>query len=129
MNSLAVAHEKNKDYKKAIRLYEKSLAIKEGQSVALLQKGMLERKTGSYRDATKSFEQVLSKEPLNKDAWLYSGENYLDLKNYNKAQSAFRNLLAIEPANFNGNYNLLYSFLVKRPRKWACILSRSSRQT
>jgi tetratricopeptide (TPR) repeat protein len=113
LQSLAVAYEKDNKPQKALRTYAQSLAKNPNQPTLLLQKGLLERKTGAYKKATESFQKVLSQDPLNKDAWLYSGENYIDLKMFNDAQSSFRNLLAIEPNHFNGNYNLLFSFLVK----------------
>lgn len=88
----AVDSIKNKDYKNAIILLNKSLISEKNDPDIYNYLGFSNRKLGNMEMAAKNYEKALSLDPKHKGALEYQGQLFITLKNFVKAKENLKKL-------------------------------------
>ena len=104
--NLGLTAQKNKDYYKAGKYYEKSLAINPDYKKSLLNLSSIYIKTGMYNKAVDLLEQLKELEPDNLKACINLGIVYLQQGFFKRAEELLKEAVGKDKNNILSLYNL-----------------------
>ncbi|ASQ29017.1 cell surface protein [Borrelia miyamotoi] len=102
LQMLALASEKQKDFKNAEEIYEKIASITKNEE-DYYKVGIMKFKLKKYEESIKAFDQTISLNPKHKKAYTNKGTNLILLNKPKEAIEVFKKAIAIDP-----NYDTAY---------------------
>ncbi|UCD92206.1 MAG: tetratricopeptide repeat protein, partial [Methanobacteriota archaeon] len=90
----------------AMKSFELALTLKEDDTTALNNKGVLLARSGKIKDAITCYDEVTDLDPDNEKAWFNKGKAYIRLKEPSKGSECFKNVVEINPKNVSAWNNL-----------------------
>ncbi len=112
----AVEFDRGRDYERAIRAYEKAIALDPKFVEAYNNLGVLYQERGLYEKALEVFEKGIEVAPTYEKIFNNLGTLLLLRGRYGKAKEAFERALSINPRNLESHINL--GIVLKKEGRW-----------